>query len=384
MRRLLITIVILCHAIFLSGQISLLRLDQGVSYKQAIKSGKKDGKPVLVIMYSPDMPITGKNIFKSVSDTINTANVHTVVIDWANNLSKKPQTLLETFSNPNFLLMHPEEVIINQNSGIYTDKEMSRFLKTGIETYRKFDPVIEQYLTTKNAENQIALIEASSSLKDKRYGSNILNDYVKRIDKKNLTDGHFRKILELGKNNPFSSSLAKLIYKNRDRAIKVSDTKTVSAIQQAQIFDELKKKNLLEPYYVWQRYEKEMGEQADSLYRRFAIYYFSTPPINKPSLYDEAFDYINFYQRSEWEYLNPLFQFVIQETKEKEDLDLLLDLISFQLFREENYEKLDYKAVILYKLGEKERALGLVKKVNELAFKEGKKYKSLLHSLKGK
>ena len=103
---------------------------------------------------------------------------------------------------------------------------------------------------------------------------------------------------------------------------------------------------------------------------------------NGRTLYNESFDFINLYPRADWSLLDPLYNVIVPNTTKKEDLELLLDLISFQIFREESYRQLDYKAMILYKLGEKERALGMISQINSLATKKKVRYKSMLYNMK--
>ena len=166
--------------------------------------------------------------------------------------------------------------------------------------------------------------------------------------------------------------------------MRLGNPRDVLDLQHKYILNDLFKADLLEPYYVWERYEKELGYHADSMYRRFALVYFSSIVPDKKALYDEAYDYILLYPRTEWKYLDGLYEIVVQGTEKKEELEELLDLLFFQLAREEGYKQLDYKAYILYKLGQRETALKMMRQINTAAMEKGVRYKSLIYSIDAK
>jgi len=365
------------------GQVSLLSLQSNThNYKQALKASKASGSPVLVILYAPDQPVRATNKMIEANRIVEEANVIPVVIDWVKSPNRKPQKYLRAIQNPTWLLIHHDEAIISVADSLFEDRQLVTFLNKGLSLHSKMDKAYQQKENSKEAEKLFALAKICQEIPDKRYTSKVLDDYLKRRDPSKLTNKRLHDIIKMGVATPGSKRLDKLIKQERERAIAVSSEDTVLYLQRYFILDDLKKKDLLEPYFVWEKFEKEFGYQADSLYRIFAISYFSSTPASKDMLYNEAFDYINIYPRSPWPYLQQLYKIIVPATTDKKDLDILLDLISFQLFREESHVKLDYKALILYKLGHKERALSMISDVNTMALNKGLKYKSMLYSLK--
>jgi len=71
----------------------------------------------------------------------------------------------------------------------------------------------------------------------------------------------------------------------------------------------------------------------------------------------------------------------VPNTTKKEDLEILLELISYQVSRDPSYRQMDMKAYLLYKLGFKERGLSLVQEVMRDAKSKGVAYDSLIKTL---
>ena len=99
-------------------------------------------------------------------------------------------------------------------------------------------------------------------------------------------------------------------------------------------------------------------------------------------LYNEAYDYVVVYPDSPWNYLDNLYNIIIPNTNKKEDLEELLELMSYQVSRDPSYKQMDFKAYLLYKLGYKERGLSLVQDVMSDALKKGIRYTSMLSNQK--
>ncbi len=292
------------------------------------------------------------------------------------------ENYMTSAEQPTWIYVHPEGMIIKVGRNIDSEKKMDAFISHADSIYLEFDEVYDQFRKSKVPNEILNLLKKAVFLEDMDYSGDLMNDYIKRLDKRRLPNSAFREILELGKKAPWSKQLNKLIKNQNNRAIALTSEKDIALICQQYILYDLRKKQLFEPFYVWQRYEKELGVYADSLYRLFAIQYFGTHPIEKELLYAEAFDYISIYPRTPWETLDPLYQFVVLQTTNKEDLELLLDLISFQLFRGKHYRKLDFKAFVLYKLGQHQRALDMIQEINQLAMESGVKYRSMIYSLR--
>ncbi len=380
---LIATLVFIISSSFtLPAQVSLLNLqNERMSYKQVLKKAKQDRKPILAVLYSPTYPVDSANEFENIESIIAGYNVHTIVIDWVMAPHRSPQGDFTGVKNPSWMFIHPDDIIISVHNGLSNDAEFSKFLETAQTLSQKVENAIVQKNKSKDPTKLLELAKISTETYDKTYSSECLEDYLKRADTKRINNKLLRDILVVGYNAPFSKRLNRLILNDKDRAIMVTSLDTILTLQSIYILNDLKKKALLEPFYVWDRYEKELGYDADSLFRIFAIGYFSTPPVEVELLYAEAFDYLAFYPRSPWEFLDKLYSIVIPVTTIKEDLETLNDLISFQIFREESYRQLDYKAVLLYKLGEKERALHMIDAINRNALDKGIRYRSMLNDL---
>lgn len=367
----------------LSAQESLLTLADGnTSLKKVVKTAKKEKKPILAILYSTSQPISHTNSFANIKDLIRAANYEIVVID----LIKSPRKYAKKFegqnSNPTWLTIHPEdEVILKLNPYITTNEQLSKFLTTSTTLYKEVDQGISKYESSKKLSDLLALADISTKTEDKAYMTKTLDEYLKRIDPERISDKNYKKVMDVGSKAGPSNRLQYLILQDRDKAMRLGNPQDVLNAQQEYILSQLRSSDLLEPYYVWERYEKELGYHADSMYRRFALVYFSSIVPDKKALYDESYDYISLYPRTEWRFLDGLYEIVLTGTNKKEELEELLDLLFFQISREEGYKQLDYKAFVLYKLGQKEKALNMIQQINELAMKKGVRYKSLIYSI---
>ena len=363
------------------AQVSLLSLqDRDATYRSVLKKASKDRVPVLAILYSPTYPVSGPNNFSEANEIIRSAKVHPIVIDWASSPDQKPQRYFTEIDNPGWMLIHPDEIIIGVSKTITNDNELKAFLDQNLALCSEIEEVIQSENPDK-LDRLLKLARLSARTYDQFYTSEVIDDFLGGINLKRIKSQYYKEVLGLAMNGPYSKQLNKLINQSQERAIMLAGLDTVLNIQTAYIQYDLKQKGLLDPYFIWQRYEKELGVDADSLYRIFAIQYFSTPPVEDEMLYNEAFDFVNFYPRAPWNVQKQLFRILIPATSKEEDLNLLLDLISFQIFREKTYDKLDYQATILYKLGQKERALEMVDEINRLALEQGIRYKSMLYTM---
>lgn len=367
-----------------SAQQSLLdfNVDKNLTYKKALKLAKKENKPVLAILYSQAMPSVGTNKFSNAEEVVQRTGAIPIVIDWVRLAGRDPQRRISNPQNSTWLLIHPEDIILSTQSSITHNAQLAAFITSNQEKYDQVTEAIEQKNKKTNVDDVLEAAEVVYNLEDPIRAKELVEDYLKRINPKQLNNERFKRVIELCKKSPISTRLYRLILKQKERAIALSDTDTVHYILRANILYELNRANILDPYNVWTRYEQELDYKADSLYRIFALEYFAQIAPDKQSLYDEAFDFINEYPRADWSLLDPLYAVVLQNTTKKEDLELLQDLISFQIFRDESFRQLDYKAFIIYKLGQKERALKMISQIRADAISKGINYQSMLHSVK--
>lgn len=375
-------ITCLCWTNTSNAQISLLQLDNNqLTYRQVLKQAKEDRTLILAVLYSPTYPVAAPNEFENAAGIIANYKVKTIVIDWASAPNQSPQHRYKELENPSWMLIHPEDLVISVNKTISNDMELQQFLETGLSLSDKIESAFQNTQQSKDPGHILALAKLCAQTYDTEYTSKVVDDFIKRINPRKINNQILQDILRVGIKGPYSKRLNRLINNDVDKAMMLTSVDTVLNIQRYYILNDLQKKGLLEPFYVWQRFERELGYDADSLYRMFAISYFSAPPIDAEMLYAEAFDFMILYPRSPWEYLDHLYKLIVPATSDKEDLNILLDLISFQLFREKTYRKLDYKAVILYKLDQKERALSMIEEINKLALEQGVLYRSMLYGL---
>lgn len=367
-----------------TGQISLLNLqnEKDISYKKALKQSRSTGSPVVAILYSPSHPTKTANRFTNAKAILQDAGVTPVVIDWANKMNQKPQKKVKVLHNPMWLYIHPDDIIINGQYQILTDEQLKEFLTQSRKTHDELEAAIQQKKSSNSLNDLIELAKISAKTVDEEYISKLLNEYLKRANPIDINNKALQSIIRIASQSPVSKRVYRMITDRKERSIALTSADTVYNILQANIYADLKLTGQLYPYDVWQRYERELGFKADSLYRIFAIKHFSEPPIDRELLYNECFDFINIYPRASWALLDVLYSMVVPSTTKKEDLEILLDLISFQIFRDESYRQLDYKALILYKLGEKERALAMVAQIQSKAAEKNLKYQSMLYSIK--
>ncbi len=370
----------------LSAQESLLTLADGnTSFKKVVKTAKKEKKPILTVLYSTAQPISHTNSFVNIKELIKSANYEIVVLDPLKSTRKMVKKFEGQSSNPTWLTLHPEgEVILQINPRITTNEELSTFLKTSTTLHHEVDQSISKYESSKKLSDLLSLADISTQTEDKAYMTKTLDEYLKRVDPERISDKNYKKVMDIGSKVGPSNRLQYLILKDREKAMRLGNPKDVLNVQQEYILTELRSSDLLEPYYVWNRYEKELGYHADSMYRRFALVYFSSIVPDKKALFDESYDYISLYPRTEWKFLDGLYEIAVTGTDKKEELEEILDLLFFQISREEGYKQLDYKAFVLYKLGQKEKALNMIQKINELAMEKGVRYKSLIYSIASK
>ncbi len=385
MIRLLAIIFSLSLSCISYGQQSLLTLvDNGLDYKKAIKLAQEIQKPIVAVLYSPGVPSTTTNSFQNIQQTIEDAGCIGISIDWIKAPRKKPQKNIKITSNPTWAFIHPNEVIIDISYLITDEASLNEFLEKCKTSYNKINASIEKVSESKKLSTQLEYANLIADTYDKKTAITLLDEIISGVNKKKISNNALKQIFSLGYKAPYSKNLNKLILKDYEKSKRLVGRDTILYIQERYILQGLNKKGLLEPYYVWERFENETGDGADSLYRIFALGYLSTPPIDEKVLYDEAFDYLQFYPNSEWTFLERLYSIVVPRTSNQEDLEILLDLISYQALREESYPQLDYKAVLLYKLGQKERALSMIQQINTKALEKGVRYKSMLYALSKK
>jgi len=280
-----------------------------------------------------------------------------------------------------WLLVHYDGAIIGAYKGITNDDQLQSVLESGKQVFTKVDKAYLQYSSSKDPQDILTYAQSISKTYDFKKAAKLANEYVKQVDPSKIDDESLQSVIRICAHIIPSKRIYKLLKSEGVRAKKLVRRDTVLDMQQAYILKGLKGKGLLEPYYVWESYEKELGADADSLYRLFALSYLSSSSSDKEMLYYEAYEYLAFYADSPWDYLKVLYSIVVPAVSKKEEMEELLELISYQISRDSNYRALDFKAYLLYKLGNKEKALSMVGEIISSAKEKGVKYESLLKSI---
>lgn len=365
------------------GQQSLYDADpDNISYKKALKKAAKENRPILAILYSPDRPSDVSNDFKDLHHTITSSGYIPVVIDWVKAPNKSPQKYVSPITNPAWLIIHHDEVILSAYKSFNSEESLRQVLSAEKETFTKVDEAYQKQSKSRDLGEVLSYAEVISDTYDTHKTAELVEQFLKGVDMRKLNSDVVKKILSMWSEHTPSRQLNKLVNLNRNKAIELVGKEKVLNIQQAYILHDLKRNGILEPFYVWERYEKELGTDADSSYRIFALSYLMDFPSEREMFYNEMFDYVMLYPNSPWELLDPLYGRIIPQTTKEEDLEILLELVSYQISRESSFKALDYKAYLLYKLDQKERALSMVNDIMADAQSKGINYQSMLRSLK--
>ena len=375
----LIIILFACHSVY--AQIGLQVFEtKEASFKSVLNEAKDNNTIALYIIYTDAIPVTNLPRI-SKPDTIKfNNNIITDVVDPYVQIRHPLINRVRPFSNPHWITVDPDNIVIGASRKIKTDKELSTFIRTSLKVSRDYHLAKTKLKEDKNdisAQKEIisATVQMHESSKSRKY----INKYLKKL--KNPTKEDLQFVLDIADECTCSSKLIDFIEDHQRQIEEFASPSKLLKIRQQFIIEDLKEKQLLEPYYVWKAYEKKLGAQADSLYRLFAIEYFSKTPGNTKELVNESIDFLNYYPESSWDLQDHLYKVILANVKEKEDLELMLDLISGQIFKSKNYRKLDYRAVILYRLGHKEQSLKMLQEIASLAAAEGIRYKSMIYQI---
>ena len=368
----------------LFAQQSLLDADPSkTSYKKAVKQAKDAKAPILAIMYSESQPAGVTNEFSGLHDLITSHGYIPVVIDWDRSPNKTPQRKVQSIENQMWLLIHYDGAIYSAYKNITSNTQLSQVLTSEKKAFTTVDEAYIKQKESKRLDDMLSYAHVISESYEPYKASDILDDYLKRLNPDQIDPTSLQKIVRIASARPTTARVYNLLKLKGDQAAQVVGRDTILDLQTSYIKRDLRNKGQLEPYHVWLRYEDELGYHADSLYRLFAFDFLSEPPIlDREMLYNEAYDYVVVYPDSPWNYLDNLYNIIIPNTNKKEDLEELLELMSYQVSRDPSYKQMDFKAYLLYKLGYKERGLSLVQDVMSDALKKGIRYTSMLSNQK--
>ena len=359
---------------------SFLQPVQNNKYKKVLKQAKKEGKSVLFIAYSAQ---TKPNSLLDVEPSPQLQEVSKYVVtsiaDWNIHTRNELFNRVDIPTNPYYIFMHPSDVVLHTSTAINNHDELIGFIGVGLDKRKKYDNLIE--MTERgdaNAHKELAL----TLISNQEYGhaSEVLNKWI-QMSLPVTDDKDFLFLAAAHQQCKCSDRIDQAMQNYESDIIRLIGSEDYYNIRQAYILNNLREVGLLEPFYVWESYDANLGEKADSLYRLFAIEYFKTVLPDKQVMLDEIYNFLYYYPKTPWEDQKALFDIAIKSTEHEDDWLLLLDLIEYQILTEDSYSKKDYKSFILHKLGHVERAMELMSEVEGEALKENADFQPLLFQI---
>lgn len=346
-------------------------------YKKLLKKAKEEDKLLLFIIHSNQVM---NNSILLLDDAHNVEGfnekVITSIVDIFKDDSHEVLKRIDIKTNPSYVMMNKDEVILEQNGTLSNVQDLLQFYGRSIRISNNFDESKEAIETGKSDQSYKEMITLLLNSKNVDLAEEYIEDWMQdRLPLRNKENHDF--LAKVAEACICSDRLAAAFRSQEEQLIPSLGAGRYLGIRQAYILKELKKYDLVEPYTVWEVYNEEFGIYADSLFRRFAIQYYQFIEPNKEVLMDEIYDFLYYYPETSWADQKSMFDLAIKYTDEKEDFLLLLDMIEYQIYLGSDHEKLDYKAVIMYKLGNKERAVELMKEVEALK----PDYTSMVHQL---
>lgn len=376
-------LLVVCFSWSLAAQNDFQQLSPSdLGYKKLLKKAREEGMPILGILYSKNEAITSAIFIDEGTDlSLITDSTIVTVVDWVQRPGHPIIRGIQSYQNPIYLIIHPSGVRLSTNQNLTDINQLKGFVRNGHMLAKVYDKMFIAFQEdSKNEQTLRDLIQFFVISNNKKEAT----DYVERfieVKEKQMDIDDLQFLFKMAQKCACGSDLKKLLIENEKIVLSFASEDEWYTMRQGYIIDELYNNGMLDPPTVWERFEAELGLKADSLYRLFAIEYFQTLEPNVDILLDEIYDFLYYYPDAPWEKQDALYSLALKHTKEKEDFNILLDLISYQIYKDEDYRKLDFRAFILYKLGYKERALRMIEEIQEMALSEGVYYKSMLYSL---
>ena len=344
-------------------------------YKKLLKEAKESQKLLLFITYSDRAPNNSILLLENSSllSDLNSKMISSV-IDLIKDDGHPVLRTVNISSKPFYVFMNEDEIILGVKNSVITEQDLLQFYGQSIRAdaqYRKLKEQLDQQETTESYKEMISLLLNAGN---HRIAENYIKDWLQKYIPFNDPKEH-EFIRQVASACLCSQQLNAGIKTYEKSLLDSWGLKSYLDIRQAYIMKELKNYDLVDPYIIWEVYTEEFGEYADSLYRRFVIDYYQYVKPDKDILLDEIYDFLYYYPATPWDEQKAMFLTAIKYTQAKNDFLLLLDLLEYQIYQAVSFEKLDLKALILYKLDKKERALELMYEVERMQ----PEYKSLLH-----
>ncbi len=360
-----LSLIIFClSSILLCAQqdFSVLNPVSNNKYKKVLKRAKEQDKMILFVCHTAQS--TNSSIFLAEGEQVAQMadRIITAVVDWNVDTRNKIWQRVEIKSNPYYVFMHYDDVILSTRNAINSEEEMIKFYGEALTRAKKYESLNKQI---KENQSTIAYKQLSSfylANNEKSKAKSTIEDWIQQHEP--LRKEEDLEFLAGAHQNCLCSNRMDMVMGQYENEMKrIIGKEAYLNIRQAFILTNLREVGLMEPFYVWEAFDDNLGIHADSLYRLFAIQYFKNILPDQQVMLDEIYNFLYYYPRAPWEIQKELFEAAVKSTKDQEDWTLLLDLIEYQILEDSTYQKRDIKSVILYKMGKKDRAIELMNKV---------------------
>ena len=382
-KRIALFLFLVCFSLSAAAQNDFQKLTPtNLGYKKLLKKAKEEDTPILGIIYSENATITSVLLIENDTDvSVITDSTIVSVVDWVQRPGHPMLRNVQSLQNPSYLFIHPSGVRLSSTQNLTDFNQLTGFVRNGHMLSKAYDKMYEAFQQdSKDAKAIQDLIQFFILGNNKKDATEYIERFIKLKDKRMVIDD-LKFLFDVAQKCACGSDLKDLLLANEQAILSFAPEDEWLNMRQRYIIDELYNDGILDPPTVWERFEAELGIKADSLYRLFAIEYFQTIEPDVDILLDEIYDFLYYYPDTPWEKQDALYSLAIKHTEEKEDFNILLDLISYQVYKDVDSRKLDFRALILYKLGYTERALRMIQDIHEMAMSEGVNYKSMLYSM---
>jgi hypothetical protein len=359
---------------------SFLQPVENNKYKKVLKQAKKEGKSVLFIAYSAQTkPNSLLNLEPSPQLQELSKHVLTSIADWNIHTRNELFNRVDIPTNPYYIFMHPDDVILHTSTAINGHDELIAFVGQGLNKRKKYDNLVSM---TERGDTKAYKELALTLFTNKEYAlaREVLDEWI-QLSLPLKEEKDFMFLAAAHQQCKCSDRVDQAMDNYQSELINLIGSNDYYDIRQSYILTNLREVGLLEPFYVWESYDNHLGEKADSLYRLFAIEYFRSVLPDKQVMLDEIYNFLYYYPNTPWEDQKGLFNIAIKSTEHDDDWLLLLDLIEYQILTEDSYSKKDYKSYILHKLGHVDRAIELMSEVEGEALQENADFQPLLFQL---
>ena len=346
-------------------------------YKKILKQANKEDKLALFIAYSAQSKPSSLLNLEPTPELLELSQLFiTSVADWNIHTRNQLFNRVNIPTNPYFIFMHPDDVVLQTATSISTYEELMTFVGQALNKKKKYDNLVAlSDQGNAKAQKELALMLISNQ--ELVRANEVLENWLQtNLPLKN--DDDYKFLAAAQQKCRCSNRLDKAMGNYEEKLVGLIGLETYLDIRQSFILNSLKQVGLMEPFYVWESYDASLGIHADSLYRLFAVEYFRTVLPDKQVMLDEIYNYLYYYPNTPWPQQQRLFDIALKNTEHEDDWLLLLDIIEYQILTEETYAKKDYKSYILYQLGNIDRAMELMAEVEGEAILENPDFQPLL------